>query len=227
MISPGTMTRLTNATTSEQGDGTRMSALRGRFVALEGGEGAGKSTQLALLEAKARAAGLDVVACREPGGTPFGEALRKALLQGQPFSARAELLAFSAARAELVDAVISPALARGAVVLCDRFSASTVAYQLYGRRLDPALVASAVELATGGLAPDLNVLLDLPPELGLQRAGTPSDRFEREGLAFHQRVRDGFLAQARNDAGRWLVLDATHPPEALAEAAFEALRALV
>jgi dTMP kinase len=200
---------------------------RGTFVAFEGGEGVGKSTQLALVEALARAAGLDVVACREPGGTPFGEALREALLHGRPSSARAELLAFSAARAELVETVIAPALARGALVLCDRFSASTVAYQQHGRGLDAALVVRAIELATGGLAPDLNVLLDLTPQLGLQRAGEPSDRFERESLAFHQRVRDGFLTQAALDAARWLVLDATRAPEALASDAFEAIRALV
>jgi dTMP kinase len=199
----------------------------GAFVAFEGGEGAGKSTQLALVEELARAAGFDVVTCREPGGTPFGEALREALLHGRPSSAQAELLAFSAARAELVETVIAPALARGALILCDRFSASTVAYQLYGRELDRDLVASAIELATGGLAPDLNVLLDLPHELGLQRAGDPSDRFEREGAAFHERVREGFVAQAIADPAHWLVLDATRAPEALASDIFEAIRGLV
>ena len=202
-------------------------APRGAFVAFEGGEGSGKSTQLELVEALVRAAGLDVVACREPGGTPFGEAVREALLHGQPSSARAELLAFSAARAELVDEVIAPALSRGAVVLCDRFSASTVAYQQYGRELDPGLVNLAIDLGAGGLEPDLNVLLDLPPESGLRRAGAPSDRFEREGLAFHQRVHEGFLAQAIADPAHWLVLDATRPPEALASDAFEAIRGLV
>lgn len=199
---------------------------RGTFVAFEGGEGAGKSTQLALVQALAHDAGLEVVTCREPGGTPFGEAIREALLHGRPASARAELLAFSAARAELVEAVIAPGLARGALVLCDRFSASTVAYQQYGRGLDPALVAGAIEASTGGLAPDLNVLLDLPPADGLARAGAPSDRFERENLAFHERVREGFRAQAALDPGRWLILDAARPPRELAGAAFEAIRSL-
>jgi dTMP kinase len=195
----------------------------GKFVAFEGGEGVGKSTQIALVEAKARAAGLDVLTCREPGGTPFGEALREALLHGRPASARAELLAFSAARAELVETTITPALTRGALVLCDRFSASTVAYQQYGRGLDATLVARAIELATHGLTPDLTVLLDLPPTLGLQRAGTPSDRFEREDLAFHERVREGFLAQAGNPA-RWLVLDATRPADQLATETWDRIR---
>jgi dTMP kinase len=197
---------------------------RGTFVAFEGGEGAGKSTQLALVAALGRDAGFEVLTCREPGGTPFGEALREALLHGRASSPRAELLAFSAARAELVDAVIAPALARGVLVRSDRFSASTVAYQQYGRGLDPALVTRATELATGGLAPDLNVLLDLTPAAGLDRAGAPSDRFEREGRAFHEAVRSGFLAQANADPARWLVLDATRAPEVLAGETFGAIR---
>lgn len=204
-----------------------MTTPRGTFVAFEGGEGAGKSTQLALVAALARESGLEVLTCREPGGTPFGEALREALLHGRASSARAELLAFSAARADLVDVVIAPAIERGALVLCDRFSASTVAYQQYARGLEPALVARAIELATGGLAPILNVLLDLPPAAGLERAGAPSDRFEREGLTFHEAVRAGFLAQANADPARWLVLDATCAPEVLAAEAFEAIRRLL
>jgi dTMP kinase len=196
---------------------------RGLFVAFEGGEGAGKSTQIRLVEERARAAGRDVLTCREPGGTPFGEAIREALLHGQPASARAELLAFSAARAELVETVIAPALAKGVLVLCDRFSASTVAYQQYGRGLDAALVASAIEAATGGFAPNLNVLLDLPPDAGRQRAGAPSDRFEREDAAFHERVRAGFLAQAAAHPSAWLALDATRSPDTLAHAVWDAI----
>ncbi|MSP22548.1 MAG: dTMP kinase [Dehalococcoidia bacterium] len=203
-----------------------MGATLGKFVAFEGGEGAGKSTQIALIQTLARDAGLDVVTAREPGGTPFGESLREALLHGRPASAPAELLAFSAARAELVEAVLTPALSRGALVLCDRFSGSTVAYQQYGRGLDAALVARAIELATDGLTPDLNVLLDLAPAAGLERAGAPSDRFEREGLAFHERVRAGFLAQAAAEPDRWVVLDATLAPEALARETFETIRLL-
>ncbi|MCC6236315.1 MAG: dTMP kinase [Dehalococcoidia bacterium] len=193
------------------------------FVVFEGGEGAGKSTQVSLAAERARALDLEVVTCREPGGTPFGEAIRAALLHGEGTSARAELLAFSAARAALVDEVIAPALGRGALVLCDRFTASTVAYQQYGRGLEAALVEHAIELATGGLRPDLQVLLDLPPARGLERAGAASDRFEAERLGFHERVRAGFLAQAADDPGHWLVLDAEAPPEALASAVWSAI----
>lgn len=206
---------------------TRGVGPRGTFVAFEGGEGAGKTTQINLAAERARSAGREVVTCREPGGTPFGEAIRKALLHGTATSPRAELLAFNAARAELTEAVITPALARGAMVLCDRFSASTVAYQQYGRGLDSGLVSGAIEAATGGLAPDLNVLLDVPAAAGLARAGVASDRFEAEALPFHERVRQGFLAQASAAPERWLVLDAAQSPDALATQIWAALETLL
>ncbi len=200
---------------------------KGMFVVFEGGEGAGKSTQIALAAEQARAAGREIVTCREPGGTPFGEAIREALLHGQATSPRAELLAFNAARAELIEAVIAPALARDALVLCDRFSASTVAYQQYGRGLEPGLVASAIVAATGGLEPELTVLLDVPVATGLSRAGKASDRFEAEALPFHERVREGFLAQAAAAPERWLVLDATRRPDELAAQIWRRIQALL
>lgn len=165
---------------------------------------------------------------REPGGTPFGELVRTLVLQhalapgDEPVRVdeTAELLLFAAARAQLVDTLIRPALAPGAVVLCDRFAASTVAYQGYGRGLPAELVASAIQIATRGLTPDLTLLLDLPPAMGLARrlGESAPDQIEQETLAFHERVRAGFLAQAAVEPARWLVLDATLPPETIAAA---------
>ena len=190
-------------------------------MTIEGGEGAGKSTLLAALVERARAVGAEVVACREPGGTALGERLREALL-GAPEApdGRAELLVFAAARAQLVAEVIRPALARGAIVLCDRYADSTVAYQHHGRGIARAAVDAANAVATGGLAPALTLLLDVAPEAGLRRAGSASDYFERERLEFHERVRAGYLELAQAEPGRWRVLDATRPAAALAEAAW-------
>lgn len=208
-----------------------MSAPRGRFVTLEGGEGAGKSTQLAALARLAQEAGREVVACREPGGTPLGERLRAALFAtaaGEtPPSAQAELLVFTAARAQLVAEVIRPALERGALVLCDRFADSTLAYQHYGRGLDRAMVAAANQTATGGLAPDLTLLLDLPPEQGFARGERRGDYLEREDLAFHHRVRRGFLALAAAEPGRWLLLDATQPEPQITATAWQRIGLLL
>ena len=188
-----------------------MAARAGRFVTIEGGEGAGKSTLLAALAERARAAGLDVTTCREPGGTALGERLRAALLgaDGPPPDARAELLVFGAARAQLVAEVIRPALERGALVLCDRYADSTVAYQHFARGLPRATIDAVNAAATGGLAPDLTLLLDLPPAEGLHRAGRAGDYMEREALAFHERVREGYAALADAEPARWRVLDAS------------------
>lgn len=191
----------------------------GWFVTLEGGEGAGKSTQLEHLAERARAAGLDVTTCREPGGTPFGERIREALLGApEPPAPAAELLAFEAARADLVARVIGPALDRGHLVLCDRFADSTLAYQHFGRGIERATAEAANELATGGLVPGLTVLLDVSPVEGRGRNGGAGDYLEREQAAFHERVRDGFLALAAEEPARWLVLDASRPVEELTEA---------
>jgi dTMP kinase len=206
----------------------------GVLVTLEGGEGAGKSTLAVTLGARARAAGREVVACREPGGTALGERLRTALLGATAGEAEApapvpaaELLVFAAARAQLVAEVLRPALARGALVVCDRYADSTTAYQSYGRGLDAALVAAVNEAATGGLAPELTLLLDLPPAEGLARRGARGDYVERERLAFHERVRAGYRALAAAEPDRWLVLDARQAPEVLAERAWGRLAPLL
>lgn len=196
----------------------------GRFVTLEGGEGSGKSTLMIALAARAREAGRTVVTTREPGGTPLGERLREALLGSQQApSPQAELLVFAAARAELVARVIRPALERGALVLSDRYADSTVAYQQYGRGLPPELVSAAIESATGGLTPVLTLLLDIAPELGIARSGGAGDYLERDGLEFHARVRDGYRALAALEPSRWVELDATQPPDEVAERAWEKL----
>jgi dTMP kinase len=201
----------------------------GRFVTFEGGEGAGKSTQVAALAERARQAGCEVVVCREPGGTPLGERLRAALFDleraPEPLS---ELLIFGAARAQLVGEVIRPALEAGALVLCDRFADSTVAYQYYGRGLALDDVAAVNRAATGDLLPHLTVLLDLPPEAGRARGEDGgSDYLERETLAFHERVRDGYLALAAAEPERWIVLDAMRPAEELTAAIWERVTALL
>ena len=203
---------------------------RGLLVTVEGGEGAGKSTLQAMLAARARDAGGEVVACREPGGTARGERLRRALLGDAPGAPapvpEAELVVFAAARGQLVSEVLRPALARGALVICDRYADSTLAYQHGGRGLDRALVASVNAAATGGLAPDLTLLLDIPPAEGLARAGEAGDYLEREGIAFHERVRAGYRALAEAEPGRWLVLDGREAPAVLCDRAWERLRAL-
>ena len=197
--------------------------MSGFLLVLEGGEGAGKSTLAAALVAAARAEGRDVVATREPGGTPAGERIRGLLLDPAVTpSPRAEALLYAADRADHVDAVLRPALARGALVVCDRFADSSVAYQGAGRALDPAEVAALSGWAAGGLVPDLVVLLDLDPAAGLARAGRrgPADRLEAETLEFHTRVRAGFRALADADPVGHLVLDATRTPaQLLAEVA--------
>lgn len=195
-----------------------MATRSGCFVTIEGGEGVGKTTLLAGLANRAREAGLDVVVCREPGGTALGERLRDALLRadGEAPDAHAELLVFAAARAQLVAEVIRPALGRSALVLCDRYADSTTAYQHFGRGLPRATVDAVNAAATGGLTPDLTLLLDLPPAEGLRRAGRAGDYMERENLAFHERVRAGFAALAQAEPERWRVLDASRGADEVA-----------
>ena len=191
----------------------------GLFVTFEGGEGTGKSTQIARLAERLRARGLEPVITREPGGTPLAEGIRALLLDaGRAPGPLAEAFLMEAARADLVAHVIRPALAGGRVVLCDRYDDSTLAYQGAGRGLDPAMLRGWNRAATGGLTPDLTLLLDLDPAAGLERragaAGEPN-RLDREPREFHTRVRDGYLALARAEPTRFLVLDASIPPEAL------------
>lgn len=203
-----------------------MTSARGRFIVLEGGDGAGKSSVQRELAARLVAGGAGVVVTREPGGTPLGERVREIVLArdavGDPL---AELLLFEAARAQLVSSVIRPALERGTTVLCDRFAASSVAYQAYGRGLSRALVEQANALATGGLEPDVVLLLDLPVEVALSRraAGGASDHFDAETVMFHQRVRAGFLELARESRATWRVLDASAPLADVVDAAYAAV----
>jgi dTMP kinase len=195
-------------------------ARRGLLIAFEGGEGAGKTTQARLLAIWLREQGYDVIATHEPGATKVGMRLRALLLDTAHtgLSHRAETLMYAADRAEHVDTVIAPALERGAVVVTDRFTDSSLAYQGRGRNQPVGEVAELNRWATGGLRPDLTVLLDLPPTAGLVRRAPSADRLEAEPAEFHERVREGFLAQARREPGRYLVLDATRPPDELSRA---------
>lgn len=186
----------------------------GLFVVFEGGDGAGKSTQASLLADALAGRKLQLVRTREPGGTPVGEKLRGLVLEhghGE-IDARTEALIFAAARAAHVQQVILPSLARGAVVLCDRYIDSSVAYQGTGRGLGPADVLDVNLWATGGLQPDLTVLLDVDPAEGRgRRSGAAEDRLESEPDAFHRTIREAFRAQAATSPERYLVLDAHLP----------------
>lgn len=204
----------------------------GLFITLEGPDGAGKSSQSALLADRLRARGHDVVQVREPGGTDLGERIRVLLLteDGQERLPLADALLFNTARHQLVEEVIRPALALGHVVLCDRYADSTLAYQGYGGLVPLDVLRALAGVATGGLKPDLTLLFDIPSEAGLERrAGGPAaelTRFEigqRHDLEFHRRVRDGYLALAGEETGRWRVLDATEPPEIVALNAWAAI----
>ncbi|MDA0769521.1 MAG: dTMP kinase [SAR202 cluster bacterium Casp-Chloro-G4] len=195
----------------------------GLFIVFEGVEGSGKSTQSRELYRRLQKAELEAVLIREPGGTPTAEYVRDWLIGGHDISPLTELLLFSATRASLVESVIRPALSKGEIVVCDRYIYSTLAYQGYGRGMDMGAIDNLNGIATGGLEPELVVLLDLPPDIGFQRkrGGDPNDRFEREDLAFHQRVHEGYNALAANDPKRWLVLDASLPMESLASAIWD------
>lgn len=190
------------------------------FISFEGPEGGGKSTQAELLATALRREGYSVVVTHEPGGTTVGEAIRQLLLAPDALtamSARAEVLLFTAARAQLVDEVIRPALDDGSLVLCDRFSDSTIAYQVGGRGLPEDVVTEIVQFATGGLKPDLTFLLDLDVATGLARKrGVPSDRMEMEDASFHRRVRSTYQKLARREPERIVVLDASRPVQLLA-----------
>ena len=198
---------------------------RGRFITFEGGEGAGKSVQARRLETKLTALGLEVVRTREPGGSPHAEKLREAILSGfaAQFGPEGEALLFAAARIDHLDKTILPALERGAWVICDRFADSTRAYQGVAGDLPPAFVAHLEEVVVGVNRPDLTLVLDVPAEVGLERArarrGTRSaDRFEAEGLKFHETLRRAFLDIAAAEPERCVVVDALRSEEGLAGA---------
>jgi dTMP kinase len=184
------------------------------FVTFEGIEGSGKSSHARTLAETLRSAGRVVLETREPGGTPAGAAIRALLLGAEvtPLTGQTELFLVCADRAQHVSQVIRPALTEGRIVVCDRFSDSTLAYQGYGRGLDLAMVRALDAEARGGLAPAVTFLLDCPVDVGLGRAKARAgagDRFEREAVAFHQRIRDGFLALAADAPDRIVVIDST------------------
>jgi dTMP kinase len=209
----------------------RAGPARGPFVTLEGPEGAGKTTQAARLRDRLDAAGLATILLREPGGTRLGESIRTLLLERRSetadeprITARADALLFNAARAQLVDERIAPALAAGTLVICSRFTDSTLAYQGYGMGLPLDELRILAEVATGGIRPDLTVLLDVPVEAGLARKLGEETRFEAEfDLAFHRRVREGFLALASAEPDRFVVIDGTASPEVVGAAIDAAL----
>jgi dTMP kinase len=202
---------------------------QGRFITLEGGEGTGKSTLAAALARRLEARGVACLITREPGGSPRAEEIRKALLSGfaKDLGAAPEALLFSAARIDHLDVTIRPALQRGTFVLCDRFADSTRAYQGTLGRLDPKFIRALERVVVGPTIPDLTFILDVPAAEGLKRAtrrrppGEAADRFEREGIEFHERLRQAFLAIAADEPRRCIVLDASSPAEVVAERAFD------
>ena len=195
----------------------------GKFITFEGPEGSGKSTQIRLLAERLGKTGMDVLCSREPGGTPTGEAIRNILQHDavdEPLAARAELLLFTASRAQLMSQVILPALADGIWVLCDRFIDSTMAYQGFARGMDIDTLDRINDFAVAGRKPDLTILLDLDVERGFERLAKryadgsgSADRFEREGRDFHLRVREGYHTLAAREPERFAVVDTDRPIE--------------
>lgn len=202
------------------------------FITFEGPEGSGKSTQIRLLAAALERQGARVLVTREPGGTEIGNAVRAILLNRRhtEMSIRAETLLFNAARAQIVDQVIRPALAAGQTVLCDRYADSTLAYQGYGHGQPLEPLRRLVEYATGGLVPDLTIYLDIDVREGLRRKQTGAaeewNRIEEKTLAYHQEVRRGYLALAAQEPHRWLVVDAAQSIDAVHDAILAQVQAL-
>jgi dTMP kinase len=205
-------------------------ATRGRFITFEGGEGSGKSTQIKLLAERLDAEGLRAIVTREPGGSPGAEIIRHVLLSGvgKMLGAEAETLLFIAARDDHVRNVIEPALAQNIWVLCDRFADSTRVYQGHAGKVDPRVLDAMERVTIGALKPDLTFILDVPVEVGMQRAAsrrgadTP-DRFEAENIDFHRKLREGYRAIAAREPERCVVIDATEPREHVTDAIWSAL----
>ena len=202
-------------------------APRGVFITLEGPDGSGKSSLMPRLATVLRARGCDVVTTREPGSTPLGEQIRRLVLDTEPKidrTGRADALLFAASRAQHVDEVILPALERGAVVLCDRYADSSLAYQGSGSGVPMDELRAVQHFATGGLVPDLTILLDIPVAVGLGRKADEQTRFEAyQDLAYHERVRAAFLGFATAEPDRYVVLDATGDEAAVLAEALGAL----
>ena len=200
----------------------------GLFILFEGVEGCGKSTQVRALQRRLSKLGVPVLTVKEPGSTSIGRVARKLLkhrleIEINPVT---ELLLFAVARSQLVTEIIRPALERDQIVICDRYSESTLAYQGYGRGVDLETIHTINTIATGGLRPDLIILPDIDVHEGFKRKGAKqtNDRFEREEISFHQRVRQGYLEMARAEPNRWLVLDATQPRKKINDAIWEIVR---
>jgi dTMP kinase len=192
------------------------------FVTFEGPDGSGKTTQIGLLRAYLEESGYPVCQTREPGGTPIGDQVRQVLhaTTNVDMQATTEILLYSASRAQLVAQVVRPALARGQIVLCDRYAESTLAYQGYGRQLDLDVLRVITAFATGGLRPHLIVYLDIPVEEGLRRKRRAHEveedewnRMDQQAIDFHRRVRQGYLCLAEGEPGRWLIVDARQSVE--------------
>ncbi len=197
------------------------------FITFEGSDGSGKSTQSHLLEDYLRKNGQDVQLTREPGGTDIGERIRQVLLdmEHEKMHARTETLLFNAARAQLIEQEIRPALSEGKVVLCDRFADSTVAYQGYGREQSIGELKRLIDFATGGLSPDLTFYLDLPPEEGLRRKlADYQNRLDVQGLAFYRRVEAGYHAMIAQESERWVVINASRSLEEVHQEVVRAVR---
>ena len=205
--------------------------MRGKFITFEGGEGAGKSTQANLLAARLRAQGIDVVLTREPGGSAGAEIIRHVLLSGaaKPLGAEVEAVLFAAARADHLDHVIRPALERGSWVVCDRFADSTRVYQGALGKVDPRILSGLERVTVGDAMPELTVILDLAADLGLQRArsraaGGDSDRFEKEGLDFHEQLRAAYRDIAAREPGRCILIDASGSENKVADDVWTTVR---
>lgn len=193
------------------------------FITLEGPEGGGKTTLQRSLAASLRASGREVLETREPGAGDFGRAIRKLLLDGEEMGQTAEIFLFLADRAHHISQIVRPALAAGIAVVCDRHADSTVVYQGYARGGDIEQLRSLNQIATGDLRPDLTLLLDVPVEIGLKRQSL-ADRLGGQPPEFHERVREGFLAEANRDPGRWVVIDGGQAPEEVVRQAWEAVQ---
>src|SRR5215472_7289105 len=206
--------------------------MRGRFITFEGGEGSGKSTQVATLVKRLTTLGLAVMATREPGGSPGAEAVRHVLLSGaaKPLGAHAEAILFAAARDDHVSQTIRPALERGKWVVSDRFADSTRVYQGVLSNVDPRFIARLERITVGDARPDLTFVLDVPAEIGLERAARrrgngAGDRFETESLDFHKKLRDAYLELAAREPGRCAVIDAAHASGIVADAVWAIINA--
>ena len=202
----------------------------GLFITFEGGEGSGKSVQAKALCEKLSELSIPTLLTHEPGVTSLGKEIAHLLkwAGNMNISPMTELLLFNASRAQLVTEVIRPAMQSGKVVICDRYADSTIAYQSYGRGLDLEMVKAINYAAAQGLKPNLTILLDISPEVGLARKiDKKQDRFEREDIAFHERVREGYLKLAEEEPQRWLVVDATQSKEKIAEIIWQRVSGLI